>query len=141
MGNIKEIVEIIENKLEEMGYRPTDEVFDFDSVPASIVNKAFRIEARLTENPYYPGKVANPKQEISIYIAYKEKRSMRAVWKQACDEMEAIEKELINPELYSGLSSDPVVLMDTEASAMKYLENYLVMRLVFRVDYLRDISL
>jgi hypothetical protein len=140
MGDIRQIIEVIEAKLQSLGYKPTDEVFDFDSVPNSIMDRAFRIETRMIENAYYSGQIANPKQEISIYIAYKERRAMRAIWKVAYDEMEIIEKELMAPGLFAGLVSDPLIWMDNEASALKYLENYLILRVVFVVDYLRDIS-
>jgi len=140
MGDIKSIVEAIEGRMAVLGYTATNDVFDFESVPDSIIDKAFRIETRILENPYYSGNVANPKEEIAIWIAYKTKRNPRAVWKTALDEREAVEKDLVNAEAISSLSCDPLLEMDQEASSQKLLEDYLISKLVFSVDYIRSIA-
>jgi len=84
--------------------------------------------------------VANPKEEIAIWIAYKTKRNPRAVWKTALDDRETVENDLVNAEAISSLSSDPLLEMDQEASSQKLLEDYLISKLVFSVDYIRSIA-
>ena len=140
MGDIKDIVEAIEARLVANNFKATEEVFDFDTVPDSIIDKAFRIETSIIENPYFSGDISNPKEEISIFIAYKALRKTRTKWKAALDDREALENDLINHSSITGLSSDPLLIMDREATAQKYLESYLISGLVFTVNYIRDIS-
>lgn len=140
MGDIKDIVEAIEARLVVNSFKATEEVFDFDTVPDSIIDKAFRIETSIIENPYYSGDISNPKEEIEVLIAYKALRKTRTKWKSALDDRETLENDLINHASISGLSSDPLLMMDREATTQKYLEGYLISRLVFTVDYIRDIS-
>ena len=140
MGVLKDIVTAIENKMVSLGFKKTKEVFDFERVPDSVIDKAFRIETRTVENRYYSGNIGNPKDELSIWIAYKLHRDPLAAWKSALDDQETIERELINDTALRALSSDPMLMMDREQSTQKYLENYLVSRLAFTADYLRDIS-
>ena len=56
------------------------------------------------------------------------------------NDRETIEKDLINAASISGLSSNPLLQMDGDATAQKYKNDYLISRLVFSVNYLRDIS-
>lgn len=140
MSAIGDIIGAIEARMAALGFLATDEVFDFDAVPNSIVNKAFRIETRMIRNNYHIGDLANPVEVIEIFIAYKTFRNPRAVWKAALGERETIEKDLINAASILGLSCNPLLQMDGDAAAQKYKDGYLISRLVFSVDYLRDIS-
>jgi hypothetical protein len=140
MGSIKDIVEAIEARLVDNSFKVTEEVFDFDTVPDSIIDHAFRIETSIVENPYYSGNISNPREEIEILIAYKALRKTRTQWKTALNDRETLENDLVNHASITGLSSDPLLMMDREATTQKYLEGYLISRLVFTVDYIRDIS-
>lgn len=140
MGDIKDILEAVEIRLDALGFKQTEEVFDFEREPSSQINKSFRIENHIIENPYHSGNISNPKEEIEIWIAYHTKRKKRKTWKDALDDRETIEVDLINSSDITGLSSDPLLTMDKEATTQKWLENYLVSKLVFTVDYIRDIS-
>jgi len=140
MGDIEDIVEAIEARMVAMNFVQTDEVFNFDEVPTSVIDLAFRMETVLTDNPYFSENVGNPKEAISIWIAYKTKRDPRAVWKTAMNNRETIEVDLINHASITGLSTDPLLTLDREASIAKYLDNYLVSLLVFTANYIRDIS-
>ncbi len=140
MSSLGDIVTAIETRLTTLAYKATDEVFNFDAVPNSIIDKAYRMETRLIRNEYHLNNQANPNEEISIYIAYKAKRNTRTVWKTALGDRETIEKDIVNAAAIRALASDPLVMMNGEASTMKYLGDYLVSRLVFTIDYLRDIT-
>lgn len=140
MGAIKEIVEAIETQMTALGFTATDEMFDFDGVPDSIIDKAFRIETRVISNSYYPGHQANPIESVEIYIAYQLCRDPRSVWKTALDDRETIENDLVNASAIMALSSDPLLAMNNEATTQSYLADYLVSKLVFDCDYIRDIS-
>lgn len=140
MGAIKDIVEAIEARMVELGYSETEEVFDFDAVPDSVIDNSFRIEVDNIENEYHSGEIAETIDDINIWIAFKELRKPRTQWKTALDARETIEVDLINHASISGLSSDPLLEMDREASVEKYLGDYLILKLVFSCNYVRDIS-
>lgn len=140
MGSIKDIVEAIEVRMVALGYTQTNEVFDFKIVPQSKINLAFRTEVSPKSNDYYSGNIANVRETIEIWIAYKSKRNSRTVWKTALDNRETIERDLINAAGISGLGSDPLLTMDQEASSEKELPNHIISKLVFTADYIRDIS-
>jgi len=140
MGAIKDIIEKIEARLEALGFKATEEVFDFENEPSSVIHKRFRIETEIIDNEYHSGDIANVKEEISIWIAYHITSSRRATWKTALNDRETIEIDLYNSSDISGLSSDPLLEMDREATTQKFLEEYVISKLVFTCDYIRDIS-
>jgi hypothetical protein len=140
MGALKDIVNAVETKLVSLGFKKTKDVFDFERAPDSTIDKAFRIETKSLENRYYRGGVGNPRDEVSIWIAYKLHRDPLASWKAGLDDQETIERALINDATIQALPSDPLLVLDGEKSTQKYLENYLVSRLSFTADYLKDIS-
>jgi len=139
-SKIRTLIETIETRMTALGFTATNTVFDFDLVPDSVIHKAYRIESRIVGNNYDMGGLANPREEISIWVAYKMKRDARAAWKTALDDREAIEDDLVNSPTIMALDSDPLLTLDSEASAQKYLEDYLVSKLAFTADYLRTIS-
>jgi acetyl-CoA acetyltransferase len=140
ISKIRILIEAIEARMVEFGFTATNTVFDFDAVPDSIIHKAFRIENRIIENRYNMDNRANPREEIAIWIAYKEKRDARAAWKAGLDDREIIEDDLVNDPTIMALDSDPLLALDSEASSQKYLKEYLVSKLAFTADYLRTIS-
>ncbi len=140
MGSIKDIIEAVETRMVALGFTQIDEVFDFDAVPESKINKAFRIENRLRTGRYNSGNLSNPIEALEVWIAYKAQRDRRAVVKTGLDDRETIETDLINAAGISGLASDPLLQMDQEASNQKLLPNHLIVKLAFSVDYLRDAS-
>lgn len=140
---LRAIVEAAETRLLALGFKTTDEVFDFDGVPSSVMDKAFRIEVRLLSSEYEAGNQANPICELGIYIAYRIPAggSPRAAWKTALDDLEAIETDLINAASIRGLACNPVLTLDREATTQKYLEDYVVSKVAFSSNYLRDLNL
>jgi hypothetical protein len=140
MSKIRAIIEAIEARMAALAFAPTKEAFDFDGVPDSVIHKAFRIESRVLENRYGMDNQVNPREEIAIWIAYKMRRDALAAWKGALDDRETIENDLVNSPAIMALDSDPLLALNSEASAQKYLKNYLVSKLAFTADYLRTIS-
>jgi len=140
MGALKDIVAAVENEMVALGFKKSRDVFDFERVPDSLIDKAFRVEVRNLANRYYSGNVGNPKDEVSVWIAYKLHRDPLTAWKAALDDQETVERALINDAELRALSSDPILTMDGEKTTQKYLEEYLISRLAFTADYLKDIS-
>jgi len=139
-SKIRTLIEAIEARMAELGFTATNTVFDFDSIPDSIIDKAYRIESRIVGNAYGMDNLANPHEEIAIWIAYKMRRDARAAWKAGLDDREAIEDDLVNDPTIMALDSDPLLALDSEASSQKYLKGYLVSKLAFTADYLRTMS-
>ncbi len=140
MGDLTAIKQAIEARMVVLNFIKSNEKFDFDDVPESVIDKAFIISIKLGENPYLAGDLSNPKDIITILIAYKTLRNERTVGDTALDDRETIEVDLINHASITGLGTDPLLTMDQEAESEKYLDHYLISRLVFTVDYIRDIS-
>lgn len=140
MGSIKDIKQAVEARMVALAFEQSDEEFDFDSEPDSQMDKLFRVKIEMEENRYYSDNLSNPLDNIIIWIAYKTKRNKRTAGDAALDDRETIEVDLINDVSITGLASDPLLAMDKEAVQEKYLENYLINRLVFTVDYIRDVS-
>jgi len=139
-SKIRTLIEAIETRMTVLGFTATNTVFDFDLVPDSVIHKGYRIESRIIGNNYGMDNQANPREEISIWVAYKMKRDARAAWKSALDDREAIEDDLVNNPTIMALASDPLLTLDSEASAQKYLKDYFILKLAFTADYLRTIS-
>jgi hypothetical protein len=137
---IKEIVAAIEARLTALGFTATEDVFDFYAVPASIANLAYRIEAKRIGCAYWMNHHANPQDAIEIYIAYAMTRKARTAWKTALDDRERIEKDLLSAASILALASNPLLMMDADATAAKERDGWLVSRLVFNCDYLRDLT-
>jgi len=140
MGSIKDIKQAVEARMVALAFEQSDEEFDFDSEPDSQMDKLFRVKIEMEENRYYSDNLSNPLDNIIIWIAYKTKRNKRTAGDAALDDRETIEVDLINHASITGLASDPLLTMDKEAVQEKYLENYLISRLVFTADYIRDVS-
>jgi hypothetical protein len=138
-GDLTTVVAKIRERLEALKFKSSKTVFDFNSVPDSTIDRSFRIETRLLENEYYLGGRAGTAEAIEIYIAYKAKDQIEAMI-LAADDREAIEKDLLWDETIAGLPQRPILSLQNEASAQKYLETYLVSKIVFRCDYSRDIT-
>jgi hypothetical protein len=138
---IKEILTAIAARMVVLGFKEATERFDFDAVPDSIINKNFRTETALAGNEYDLGGQANPVDSIAIFIAYKipAAGSSLTVYQAALDDREAVESDLAKAASIVGLASSPVMTMDREATAVKYLGDYLISKLAFSCDYLRTL--
>lgn len=134
------IIAEIENRLEALDFGAAKAVFDFDAVPDSVIDKAYRIETRLVGNEYIMGNRAMTTDSIEIYIAYKLGRGASAARAKALNDREEIEKDIIDDGAIAALPQGPVLTLSEEGPALKYLENYLVSKVIFRCDYIRDLS-
>ena len=141
---LKTIIEAIEARLTALGFTATEEVFDFEAVPDSIANKAYRIESKRAGCEYLMNHLTNPREAIEIYVAYLISavagHKPRTAWKTALDDQESIEKDLCTNVTILALASNPLITMDGDASAIKERGDYIVSRMVFNCDYLRDIT-
>jgi len=140
MSAIGDIVGAVETRMTTNSFVATEDVFNFDSVPSSIINKAFRIETNQVSCDYNLGQQANVKERMEIYIAYKTRTKPRTAWKAALGDRETLEKDIMNAAAIQALASNPVFFMDGEATMTKEVGTYLVSRLVFTIDYFRSLA-
>lgn len=140
MGTLVTILEAIEARLVVLEFKQTELVFSFEDVPKSIINKAFRIETELLEGRYYSGNVSNPLENVIIWIAYKARRKPRTVQKTAMNDVETIETDIINAASITGLASDPLLTLDRDASMAEPVAGYIVSKIAFTINYIRDVS-
>jgi hypothetical protein len=135
---LNSIITAIETHLTTLGFSMTDDVFDFDAAPDSIINKAARITVRRVGNEYYSGDLANPKDEVTIWIAYQAGGAMskRTVEKAAIDDRQAIEIALLNSVTLKALQpADPFLTFDGDEASTKELGDYIVSKIPVHVDY------
>lgn len=137
---IVDLIEAIEVRMVALDYVEIEEEFDFDAVPSSKIHKAFRIEVEPDEIIYHSDNLSNPMEMISIWMAFWKKRVPRADQKtMLASYREDVETDLLNAAGISGLASDPLLTLK-EATLSKEHENFLIMRLKFKADYLRYIG-
>jgi K+-sensing histidine kinase KdpD len=135
-GAIGTIIAAVEARMTALGFTATDEVFNFDAVPDSVINKAYRIETRLLDKQSMTGQTARVQEELTVYVAYRPAaQSLRTSWKTAMDDREAIEKDITNAASILALASGPFIFLDRETDNQKYVLDYLVSKLVFTVHY------
>lgn len=140
MGDLTAIKQAVEARMVVLTFVKSNEKFDFEDVPNSVIDKAFIVSVSRGENEYLSGNLSNPKDILEILIAYKTKRNERVVGDIAIDDRETIEVDIINHASITGLDTDPLLILNQEAESEKLLEHYLVSRLGFTVDYIRDVS-
>lgn len=139
-GDLTAIIGAIKTRMTALGFVQADAVFDFDAVPDSIIDKAYRLETRLLTNDYGLGNRADTVESIEIFIAYALERAPVTAWEEALDDRERIEKDIVNNATVAALAQAPILTLNQEAAALKYLEQYLVSKVVFRCDYIRSLA-
>jgi hypothetical protein len=93
--SIKTHLETIMDSIEAQGYIFTNEVFDFDSVPASIMNKAYRITVETEPILEEVGRVQKHKR-VSVWLAYRfGPKGTRAKFLDIVDHQDTMEDDII----------------------------------------------
>lgn len=139
-GDLTAILEAVRTRLRTLGFKEAAAVFDFDAVPDTTIDRAFRIEPRLVDNEYILGNRAVTTEDLDLYVAYKLKRKDMDALDAALNDRESIEKDVINDATIAALAQGPILRMSGETMTVKYSENYLVSKVTLRCDYIRDVS-
>lgn len=139
MTGIKDIVELIEAALKAAGFNPSKEVFSFDAVPDSTIDKAFRIETRVENTDYQMSMIREIDEIISVWIAYKALRDVRIVRNNAAADREAVERALINDAAIAALDCNPIVEMIGGETA-ELSDAYLVSRIDFKFNFVQSVE-
>lgn len=120
--------------IEGLGYKLAKDVFDFEVVPSSIMDKAYRFEVSTGEVTELAGGRVEKLKKLNLWVAYKltaggnNKTAILAM----LDSAEAVEDALMD-----AVSSLPSIVM--ESSMSKYVENYIVFNVGFNFTYWRDL--
>ena len=136
-GYLTTLTAAVEAVLLGLGFKATDEIFDFDHTPGSVINRAYRVEATPLANECLTGNAMIASWSVDIYVAYRLKRDPHAVWGLAQDDRELIENAIL---MDPGVMALGVVLPDQKATLQKYLEEYLVSKVALRFDYVRQLT-
>lgn len=139
-GDLRTILDAIRVRMDSLGFKATDKAFDFDAVPDSLMDRAYRIETRLLESTPILGNRAVTAEELAVFVAYKLKRKDADALDAALDDREKIERDIVNDATVAALAQRPILRLAGDSMAVKYLDNYLVSKTVLRCDYDRDIS-
>jgi len=137
-GTLSTLIAAIEARMVVLGFKTTEEIFNFDAVPDSVIHKAFRIETRLIDKNNCTDQYTRVQEELTIYIAYRPMaQSLRTSWKTAMDDRETIETDLVNASSILALASGPLLFLDRETDSQRYVIDYLVSKLAFTAHYNR----
>jgi hypothetical protein len=139
-GVIGTIVAAVETCVTALGYTLSDNVFNFDCVPDSVIDKSYFIEIKQNKATYFSGHKKEAVDEMMVWLAFKKDRDPHATRNVAIDARETLESGIMNNAALLALPSDPIITMDGEASLTKEFDDYLMMKLVFFIDYLRSVA-
>jgi hypothetical protein len=121
--------------IEALGYSMSDDMFDFDAVPSSKMNKAYRLEVGTAEVLDLSGRRVEKRKTVDVWAAFKvtAKGDRKDAFLDVLDAQETIEDELLD-----ALTNLPSGIGDGTMS--KYVQNYIVVHTVYRFTYWRDLT-
>lgn len=139
-GDMTAILSAVRTRMASLGFKESAAVFDFDAMPDTAIDRAFRIETRVVGNEYILGNKAITTEELGIYVAYKLKRKDMDALDAALDDREKIEKDIVGDATIAALAQGPILRMAGESMTVKYSDNYLVSKISLMCDYIRSLS-
>ena len=132
--SIKTHLTTICDSLEALGYKWTKEVFDFDSVPASVMDKAYRVIVNTDGVIEQVGRVEKMKG-LEIWLAYKFTATpTRAKYLNIVDSQDTVEDDILTA--VSGFPTE-IKSLDTEQA---FEGNYIVFQVSVSFTYWRDVN-
>jgi hypothetical protein len=121
--------------IEALGYTMSDDMFDFDAVPSSKMNKAYRLEAVTAEILDVSGRRVEKRKTVDVWLAFRvtAKGDRKDAFLDVLDAQESVEDELLD-----ALTNLPSGVGDGTMS--KYIQNYIVVHTVMSFTYWRDLT-
>jgi len=120
--------------IDALGYKLSGDMFDFDAVPSSVANKAYRWEISTDEVRELSGSRVEKDKTLELWMAYSltaggdRKVAVMAM----LDLIETVEDTLLNT-----LTTIPNIVLKTTMS--KVVENYIVFNVGLSFTYWREI--
>lgn len=127
-------IETLMNTIEGLGYALSSDMFDFDAVPSSVMDKSYRWQADMNETIEISGSRVEKRNTVTFWLAHKITvgGDRRTAMLALIDSMEAAEDALLN-----ALNNLPGLVVNSETS--KEVDNYVVIMAEFEFTYWRDI--
>jgi hypothetical protein len=121
--------------IDGLGYVLSKDMFDFEAVPSSVMDKAYRFSVATNAVNELSGNRIEKDKTLELWMAYKltaggnRKTAVLAM----LDSIEAVEDQLLHT-----LTTLPKGMVIKTAMS-KYVENYIVFNVTFDFTYWRDI--
>lgn len=120
--------------IEGLGYKLSHDVFSFDEVPTSIMDKAYRWEIATNAIRELSGKRVDKDKTLDIWVAYK----LTAKGDTKTDTLGMLTSiEAVEDALLAALLPLPSVVI--KSSMSKYVANYIIFNVSFDFTYWRDL--
>lgn len=121
--------------MEGLGYSYADDAFDFDAVPTSKMNKAYRVSVGTAEIVEVSGNRVEKRKNVELWAAYRmtAKGDRKDAFLDILDSQEAVEDKVLTT-----IKTVPMEIAD--APLVKYVQNYVVLNVSFRLTYWRDLT-
>jgi hypothetical protein len=134
MSDQKTLVGTVLTAIDGLGYTLAKDNFDFDAVPASIQDKAYRWEISTRGIREQSGDRIDKDKSLEIWLAYRLTAGgdRKAAVLAMLDSAEAVEDKLLKT-----LTNLPAMVVKTVMS--KYVQNYIVFNVGFDFTYWRDL--
>jgi len=120
--------------IDGLGYSLAKDNFDFDAVPSSIQDKAYRWEISTRGIRELSGDRVEKDKSLELWLAYRLTAGgdRKAAVLAMLDSAEAVEDKLLKT-----LSTLPAMVVKTVMS--KYVQNYIIFNVGFDFTYWRDL--
>jgi len=135
MAKATDYLKIVTNNIETLGYKYTKEVFDFETVPNSRINKCYRFELNTSEIEELSGNSVDKTKTLDIWFAFKMKASKDNVKTELINIYDL--QEDVEDELLKSLHIDSIVPVSLTSQLFEDL--YLVIQLQIIYTYRRDL--
>jgi len=134
MSAASEHVGTVLTAIDGLGYTLAKDNFDFDAVPGSIQDKAYRWELSTDEISELSGDRVEKHKTLDLWLAYKLTAggNRKAAVLAMIDSAEAVEDKLLKT-----LTALPGMVEKNVMS--KYVQNYIVFNVGFNFTYWRDL--
>ncbi len=128
-------VEAVLDVLEGLGYKISRDIFGFEEVPSSVMDKAYRWEITTNDVRELSGSRVEKDKMLNVWVAYKvtAKGNTRTDTLGMLSSIEAVEDALLG-----ALVNLPGMVM--QSSMSRYVANYAVFNVSFDFTYWRDLT-
>jgi hypothetical protein len=135
MSDLRTHTEALITAIEGLSYVMSDDMFDFDAVPSSKMDKAYRLEVGTAEVVELSGDRVEKRKVVELWTAYKvtARGDRKDAFLDVLDSQEALEDKLLQT-----LTSLPGNV--DSGSVSKYVQNYIILHVTYRFTYWRDLT-
>jgi hypothetical protein len=135
MAKATDFLKIVTDNIEALGYKYSREVFDFETVPTSRIDKCYRFELNTDDIEDLSGHKVDKTKALDIWLAFKMKASK-----------DIVKTELMNIyDFQEELEDELLTLLDIDSNVStsltsQFLEDqYLIIQLQLIYTYRRDL--